>query len=663
MKIKNEILKIIRNNNGITKEEIFKLLNLPKNEKIMVTKVIDSLIDDKLVFLGDRDLIFYGFPEEKEGKFYKKGNYGFINYENEKYFVPPSNILDAQNGDEVRFIIIDEGNKVAKVLKVVSYQKKYFIGFFKKKKKNFKFYLRNFSDIKFKLENKNNLPIKENLLYCVEIIKYNNKKKSYTLNLASIVETHHNKIDLVELSMKYGRKPDFDKDILKKAKILSEEEITLKNRVDYRDLITFTIDGDDAKDFDDAISISSSEDGYILYVHIADVSHYVKHDSKIDIEAKKRQMSVYLPGLVIPMLPNVLSDYLCSLMPNQDRYTLSAKMFISKNGDVKLLDVCEALINSNERLTYNNVNEYYENGTKIYNDEIYKSLDIAKECFLVLKKRAIDNGYIDFFRDEAKFILDKDNKIIDIIKRPDGISENLIEMFMILTNNLISEFFTDYKVPFIYRVHPKPEIDDILSLNDELKKINLSLSIEPESKDYSFLLEKAKLENKLELVSDLLLRSMQKAYYSNEPSLHFALNLDKYSHFTSPIRRYPDLFIHRVIKDILNNKKTNISLREAEEVSHLASRAEKEIVELEREAVLYKKCEYLQDKIGNEYIAKVTSINEFGIFIVLENTISGAITSDVNNLAVGDKIIVILEEVDMKKLHVNFRFKEKYYGK
>ena len=397
---------------------------------------------------------------------------------------------------------------------------------------------------------------------------------------------------------------------------------------DLRDKMIVTIDGADAKDFDDAISVVKlDEETYELGVYIADVSAYVKEGSALDQEAYTRSFSCYLPNGVIPMLPFMLSDDLCSLVPGENRYTLACQMTI-KNGEVVDSDIFQAIIKSKARLTYEQVNKWFVE--KNVPEEL-KMLNDAKTLCEVLAKKRHQAGSLDFDVPEAKIILDANEVAIDVVPRERGISEQMIEEMMILCNETIAERLMYLDVPFLYRVHDEPEkakITDIISLARQFGVMVPKVQNKIHPLFVQHLLEALKEEDQQDLFNHLMLRAMAKAKYSVQNIGHFGLALDSYTHFTSPIRRYSDLIVHRLVKTyLLGQNEIDLSEEELDRVAEQISSQEKRIESLERSAVDMKKAEFMQNKIGKCYNGITSGIQKWGVYVELPNTVEGLISS------------------------------------
>ena len=432
----------------------------------------------------------------------------------------------------------------------------------------------------------------------------------------------------------------FPEDVVIEAKKYGEEidKSDIKNRVDFRKDRIFTIDGEDAKDLDDAISVKKLENGnYRLDVHIADVSNYVKENSLLDKEALIRGTSIYMLGRVIPMLPRELSNGLCSLNQGKDRYTLSCLMQIDKKGKVKSASICKGIINVEKRMSYSEVQKILDKSDKKVleeNKKYIKDFENMEKLAKILKARRIEEGYLNLEIPESEIKLDTNGKVIDIKKRETTFANEIIEQFMLTANETIAEKFYWLEAPFIYRVHEEPDLDKVKELNKFLYNFGEKVKISNEKvypTEFAKVLENVKGKEEERVVSNLLLRTLKVARYESENKGHFGIAGKYYCHFTSPIRRYPDLFIHRIISKYLENncdieknwveKYTKI----AEDRANQSSEREKIATKVERNSEDLKKAEYMEGKVGNIYEGIISSVTQFGIFVELENTVEGLV--------------------------------------
>ncbi len=436
-------------------------------------------------------------------------------------------------------------------------------------------------------------------------------------------------IDILTLVYEYGFPYKFPKEVINEANSL-DREIKKDDRFVVTDEYIVTIDGEDAKDLDDAISLKIVDGNYHLSVHIADVSHYVKKGSSIDKEALKRATSAYLADRVIPMLPQRLSNDLCSLN-EEEKYALSVFMIINDKGEVVSHEIKETVINVNRRLSYNEVNAYFAGGS-LKNKQEENMLDNMLKLSKLLKEQREKEGSLEFESVEYKYILNENNDIVDIQVREHGISEGIIEQFMILTNQIVGSHLFYLDLPSIYRVHEKPKDEKLLELFTELKALDINTpkhkNITP--KTLQAIIRDVEDSPNKRLVHELMLKAMNRAKYTMEPLGHFGLALKYYSHFTAPIRRYPDLLLHRIVKDFLirpNNLEKTISYYEEniEPIAIQSSKMERLAMTLEREVDKLKIAEFMEDKVGDIYEGIVSGVTKNQIFVEIDKGIEGAV--------------------------------------
>ena len=447
-------------------------------------------------------------------------------------------------------------------------------------------------------------------------------------------------VDIISIVRKYQLPEEFPQAVLAKAEkiplTITTEEV--QRRKDLRSLPSITIDGEDAKDLDDAVTLEILDSGqYRLGVHIADVGHYVKEGSALDKEALKRATSVYLVDRVIPMLPPRLSNGICSLNVGEDRLALSCFMDINQNGEVENYEICESIIRVKERMTYTNVSKVLlgedQNLLSKYREfvEIFKKM---AELSLILKNKRLSRGTIDFDFPESKVILDKQGKPSEIIWRERSLSDQIIEEFMICTNETVAEHYHRLNIPFLYRVHEKPELEDVTELNNFLGVFGLYVKIsngKVDSKAYQTVLKNVVGKPEEKAVISVMLRSMRHARYAVDTLGHFGLASKYYSHFTSPIRRYPDLAIHRIIKEIiqkgvkLEDERLDELKGKMNEYAKQSSLQEKIAEDAERESVDLKKVEYMKQFEGQNFTGIISGVTSFGLFVELDNSVEGLI--------------------------------------
>ncbi len=470
----------------------------------------------------------------------------------------------------------------------------------------------------------------------------------------------------------------FQKETLDEADRLSETEISPKNRLDLRDKLIITIDGKDAKDLDDAISVEKTNDGFILGVHIADVSHYVTEDSKLDKEAFERGTSVYFADKVVPMLPKALSNGICSLNAGVDRYTLSALMTLDNKGEILSVDIRESIINSKIRGVYSELNDVVEKNTDSEFYEKYKillptALNDMLELYRILDKKSSKRGALNIETTEAKIIVNEYNEPTEIVKVERGTTEMLIEQFMLCANEGVANWLSWQDMPCVYRVHENPDPEKMRTF--EVFAYNLGLNTSPlRSKTiHPTSLRKVMSESHEKgldgIVSKILLRSLMKAKYSSNCQSHFGLAIEKYCHFTSPIRRYPDLSVHRIVKKILhgeiNDKNIGKYTAFATQSAIMSSENELKAQQAERDIEDLYKSVYMTDFIGETFKGVIISVTNFGFFVELENTCEGLVPISAlegyyefdektftlyngdSRFSLGMEVEVIIEDVDI----------------
>ena len=432
-----------------------------------------------------------------------------------------------------------------------------------------------------------------------------------------------------------GVRTVFGEDVLAEARRIASEPITADRRLDLRDKIIFTIDGPDAKDFDDAISLERDGEGYLLGVHIADVSHYVRAGSALDAEALARGTSIYFTDKVVPMLPEELSNGVCSLNRDTDKYTLSALIRLDGDGNILETSLHEAIISSKLRGVYPEVNDVLERGEGSEYWEKYAflfpdTLPLMVELYEKLKKKSDSRGSLELETAEAGFILDADGMPVEIVRRQRGVAEKLIEQFMLCANEAVASWLTDLGMPCVYRIHEEPTAEKVEAF--AMFAHNLGLGITPLRRRkilpaaYREVYDEARGKGFDSILSVVMLRSLMKAKYSASPAPHFGLGCELYCHFTSPIRRYPDLAVHRIIRAVLRGEiNVNSMSAFAEEAALKSSENELRALNAEREIEDLYKALYLSDKVGQIFDGVVSSVTSFGLFVELENTCEGLV--------------------------------------
>lgn len=472
----------------------------------------------------------------------------------------------------------------------------------------------------------------------VEITDFGSKLKSPEGRITEILGYENDPgVDVLSIIKGYDLPTQFPEKVLKQADKVKDEatEEDIQGRLDLRDLKMVTIDSEEAKDLDDAVSVYKDGEYYVLGVHIADVTHYVQEHSALDKEALKRGTSVYLVDRVLPMLPPRLSNGICSLNENVDRLTLSCIMTFDKMGKLINHDIAESVIRTNRRMTYATVNGIIEDNDKELMEE-YRELVpmffLMKELAGILRNKRLKRGAVDFDLPETKITLDDKGRPVDIRPYDRNEATRIIEDFMLAANETVAEHYRRRELPFIYRVHEKPDPEKIHKLEIFIRKFGYSIKVkndEVHPKELKKLLERIKDTPQEALISSITLRSMQRAKYSTDCLGHYGLSCKYYCHFTSPIRRYPDLQIHRIIKESLHGKLKDERIlhyhKILDEVAARSSSRERLADEAERETDKLKKAEYMQECIGEEFEGVISGVTNWGIYVGLPNTIEGLV--------------------------------------
>ena len=574
--------------------------------------------------------------------------FGFVIVEDQEddIYIAKEDSKDAFSGDRVLVKLKKKSNGARQegiILKVIEHKKDTLVGTFQKNK-NFGFVIPDDKKLcrDIFISKKNFGKARNNHKVLVQITKYPQKgKKAEGKILEVIGNVNEAGIDMLSLIKDYDLPYRFPKDVVKEAKKFGDKinPNDIAGRVDLRSKYDiFTIDGEDAKDLDDAVCVQKLENGnYKLDVHIADVSHYVQENTLLDKEALLRGTSIYMLNRVIPMLPRELSNGICSLNEGQDRYTLSVSMEIDKKGKIISSEVYKGIINVTRRMSYKDVQAILDNS----NEEIvtkYKDyiadFKLMEELAKILKEKRITKGYLNLDIPESKIILDQDGYAIDVCKYETTFANEIIEQFMLAANETIAEKFYWLKAPFIYRVHEEPDIEKVNELNKLLFNFGYKIHVK-EGKiypaEFSKILKEVEGKPEEKIVSNMILRTLKVAVYDSENKGHFGIASKYYCHFTSPIRRYPDLFIHRIISKYLKNdytmseKQVEFYNKVAESDAKQSSDREKIATQVERDSVDIKKAEYMSKKIGEQYEGIISGVTQFGVFVELENTVEGLI--------------------------------------
>lgn len=574
--------------------------------------------------------------------------FGFVIVEDQEddIYIAKEDSKDAFSGDRVLVKLKKKSNGARQegiILKVIEHKKDTLVGTFQKNK-NFGFVIPDDKKLcrDIFISKKNFGKARNNHKVLVQITKYPQKgKKAEGKILEVIGNVNEAGIDMLSLIKDYELPYRFPKDVVKEAQKFGDKinPNDIAGRVDLRGKYDiFTIDGEDAKDLDDAVCVQKLENGkYKLDVHIADVSHYVQENTLLDKEALLRGTSIYMLNRVIPMLPRELSNGICSLNEGQDRYTLSVSMEIDNKGKIISSEVYKGIINVTRRMSYKDVQAILDNS----NEEVvteYKEyiadFKLMEELAKILKEKRLAKGYLNLDIPESKIILDQDGYAIDVQKYETTFANEIIEQFMLAANETIAEKFYWLKAPFIYRVHEEPDIEKVNELNKLLFNFGYKIHVK-EGKiypaEFSKILKEVEGKPEEKIVSNMILRTLKVAVYDSENKGHFGIANQYYCHFTSPIRRYPDLFIHRIISKYLKNdytmseKQVEFYNKVAESDAKQSSDREKIATQVERDSVDIKKAEYMSKKIGEQYEGIISGVTQFGVFVELENTVEGLI--------------------------------------
>ncbi len=578
-----------------------------------------------------------------------RAGFGFVRQEDgEDIFIARSNMNGAMNGDLVQVDLLPEylwqKSREGIIDCVLERKNSEIVGTFQKNKK-FGFVIpddkKNPDEVFVRKSDSKNARSGDKVV--VQITRYPEKNISAEGKICEIISRRGEPGgEIKALIRSAGLRETFPSRVEAEAKARARMAIgreELRKRRDLRAETVFTIDGPAAKDLDDAVSIKLLGNGhYLLGVHIADVSHYVREGGRLDEEAMKRGNSVYLLSRVVPMLPKSLSNGACSLNPGEDRLTLSCSMEITPQGEVVAHEIYESIICSRERLIYDDVSDILEkqDGRLIERYAgIHDDLLLMGELAERLRERRKEKGSLDFDFDEADIVLDENDIPVKIGVEERRTANRMIEEFMLAANQTVAEHFFWMEYPFIYRVHEKPDTEKIMELKAFLAGFGINLPGNPDNlhpKVLNTILEELRGKPYENIVSSVMLRSMKKAFYSTQCEGHFGLACKYYCHFTSPIRRYPDLFIHRVIKGAVNGKAEERALKKwrktAGTAAEISSQTERKAQELERDAEKMKKAQYMEDKVGEIYDGVISGVTSFGIYVQLPNTVEGMIRLD-----------------------------------
>ncbi len=628
-------------------KEIAMLLQVSKEQRDDLRKILEELEEEGKIFLSKRGKYCKGEAKRLTG-IYRASLKGFgfvvIEGENSDIFVEEKDTAGAFDGDKVEVIITKEPqgrSREGKIVRIVERGILRVVGLYQMRPgKNYGFVIPDnqkiLQDIFVPVEKSKGAIDGHKVV--VELTSYGETGKKPEGKVVEIIgHVHDPGTDIMSIVKAYDLPVEFSEKILNQAVRVAKEvsEADMAGRKDLRNWQMVTIDGEDARDLDDAVSVTQDGENYILGVHIADVTNYVQENSALDREAKERGTSVYLVDRVIPMLPHKLSNGICSLNEGEDRLALSCIMTVDPSGHVIDHEIAETVIHVDRRMTYTSVKKILEN-QDVQEIEKYKELVPMflrmQELSGIIRERRRQRGSIDFDFPETKMILDKKGKPVEIRPYDRNVATKIIEDFMLLANETVAEEYYWRELPFVYRTHEAPDDEKIRTLATFINNFGYSMHVgvnEIRPKEIQKLL--AKVENTAEeaLISRLALRSMKQARYTPENTGHFGLAANYYTHFTSPIRRYPDLQIHRIIKDNLRGRMNQEKIEHYQsilpDVTKHSSEMERRAEEAERETVKLKKVEYMQEHIEEVFEGVISSITKWGMYVELPNTVEGLV--------------------------------------
>lgn len=627
-------------------KELAMLLQVPKDQRDELKAVMDSLEAEGKVHVTQKGKYIKGEAKHLRGIFQANARgFGFVTVEGEPedIFIGEEDMGGAMQGDEVEVAITKapEGRRrEGKILKIVNRGTQRLVGYYQSRK-NFGFVVpdneRILQDIFVPAEQSKGAVTGHKVV--VELTSYGGERKKPEGRIVEILG-HANDpgVDILSIVKAYDLPIEFPEKVLNQAERVAKPVTgaDMAGRKDVRDWQTVTIDGEDAKDLDDAITLTKEGDNYILGVHIADVTNYVQENSALDREALKRGTSVYLADRVIPMLPHVLSNGMCSLNAGEDRLALSCIMTVDSKGNVIDHQIAETVVNVDERMSYTSVKkileEHDEEECRRY-QTLIPMFELMKELSEILRNRRHKRGAIDFDFPESKMVLDEDGTPLEIKAYDRNVATKIIEDFMLLANETVAEEYFWQEIPFVYRVHEAPDEEKMKKLITFIQNFGYTMHVpkgqEIRPKEVQKLLDKIEGSQEEAMISRLTLRSMKQAKYSPDNDGHFGLATKYYTHFTSPIRRYPDLQIHRIIKDNLRGRMTESRrahyAKILTEVTMQASSLERRADEAERETVKLKKVQYMKKFYGEEFEGVISGITKWGLYVELPNTVEGLV--------------------------------------
>ena len=685
--IYEEVFSIFKNNpkKKFNYKQISKILGFKNSsEKLIISSLLEEMLKNKKLSSTKSGSYVYRYKKSTcvgVVDVLLNGN-AYVSVENleKDVFIRKKNLPNLVSGDEVlisSFFSHKKKRVEGEILEITKRSKTIFVGDVEvSENAAFVLVLDNRLNFDIFLPNKERKKIKNNQRVVVEIIDWGNKKTNPTGKIKEVLgfPGEYN-VELKSVLSNYEIPLNFKKNIIDLSENISENisSSEIKKRRDFRKITTFTIDPDDAKDFDDALSIKQLKNGnYEIGIHIADVSFYVKENDPIDIEARKRATSVYLNNFVVPMIPEYLSNKLCSLRPKEEKLCFSAVFELNNDANIINEWFGKTIIFSDHRFTYKEAFNSIKNKKEIFHNEITTLNNLAKK----LRKKRINNGSLAFERRESKIILNKENIPTNLIFKEVNDSHKLVEEFMLLANKKVSEFISSKKIPFIYRVHDSPDVEKLNDLNTIIKRFDYNIKTDNKKNiatSINKLFSKINNTSNYNMIELLVIKSMSKAAYDINNIGHYGLAFNYYSHFTSPIRRYPDIIVHRILNNILNKK--NIVYNDLNSICKHSSNQEIKASKAEREFNNYLKAKYMSSFKGNSYKGIISHITDYGMFVeITENGCEGFIKlkelnddhyyvndsklsligfNTGNQYNIGDNINITIKDVNIIKKQIN----------
>ncbi|NLC42056.1 MAG: ribonuclease R [Erysipelothrix sp.] len=637
---KEQLLTDIQTQQPLTLEQWIENLNITNDQLEDFHEAVNELIQDyELAYSKKKKLMLASELGYVKGKLEVVGkDFGFVDVLDFSVYVKATNFMDAMDKDEVvaRYWKTPDGRFEGEIVKVLKHNSTFIIGTMVADKKTFVFqsYDKHITQ-PIEYTNPSQFELKDQQRVIGEINSYGSPLKVTISSIIGLVKDPG--VDILSVLHQYDIKMPFRKETLEEVKTIPQT-VEIKDYPKRRDLTSdkiFTIDGDDTKDIDDAISIKQLKTGYQLGVHIADVSHYVREHTSLDDDASERSTSVYVVDRVVPMLPKELSNGICSLNPHVNRLAMSVHVNLDEYGSIVDYEFFESIIQSKQQLTYREVNRFYEDheAEVAIDDSLKPDLLLMEKVSDLLHMQREALGSTDFETSESSFVVDEKGKVLDVYESERGRGETLIEDFMVTANHCAANYFDVHQLPTLYRVHERPTQKKMTALSSVLRIMGYRMkgsldTVRPS--EIQRVLYHFRNEPTYSMVSQLVLRSMQKAKYHPVNLGHFGLGLKQYLHFTSPIRRYPDLVVHRLMKKYNFNKNINPSVIKKDEerlvdTALWTSDRERNAVDAQRQVEKMKKAEYMQQFIGEHFEGMISGVTGFGLFVQLPNTCEGLV--------------------------------------